>query len=107
MSDGTYNHLGDHTQWSNARMTGVGLSIACGVAGAFTASLMRAAEANRRPVRVLSAQAMQDAEVTVLRAGLSLMKHRLQYSQRAEQELAKRVAELEAEALERAYRGRF
>jgi hypothetical protein len=91
----------------NARMTGVGLGIAGGVAGAFAASLVRAANANRRPVRILSAQAIRDAEAEFLRADLSLMEHRLQYAQRAERELGKRVAELEAAALEREYRSRF
>ena len=45
MSKGTYNHLGDHTQWSNARMTGVGMSIAGVTAGAFASALVRAAHA--------------------------------------------------------------
>jgi hypothetical protein len=51
MSD--QNNLGDHTQWSNAKMTGVGLSIAVGVAGAMTAVLVNAAQARKQPARVL------------------------------------------------------
>jgi hypothetical protein len=47
----------DPSQWSNARMTGVGLSIAGGVAGAFTSLLVGLA--GRRGRRFLSARALR------------------------------------------------
>jgi hypothetical protein len=96
----------DPSQWSNARMTGVGLTVAGGVAGAFTAALVAAAT-NKTPGRVLSMQGAYDAEVNFLRLDNSLMQHRLQYSQRETREKHKRVVELEAQVLELEYRARF
>jgi hypothetical protein len=96
----------DPSAWSNARMTGVGLSIAGGVAGAFTSALVAAA-ANKTPGRVLSAQEAYDAEVNFLRLDNSLMQDRLQYSQRETREERTRNAELEAQVLELEYRARF
>ena len=97
----------DPSEWSNSKVTGVGMSIAGTVGGAMAAVLVNALQANKRPVRELSAQALHDAEVDFLRKDLSLMGLRLQYSQRNGRELGKRVAELEAAAWEREYRDRY
>jgi hypothetical protein len=96
----------DPSAWSNARMTGVGLSIAGGVAGAFTAALVAAAT-NKTPGRVLSMQEAYDAEVAFLRDDNALMVLRLQHSQRETREERKRRAELEEQVLDLEYRARF
>ena len=56
-NQGTYNHLGDHTQWSSSRMTGLGLSIAGGVAAAFTGILVNLA--GQRGRRFISARVLR------------------------------------------------
>lgn len=96
MDKGTYNHLGDHTQWSNARMTGVGLSIAGGVAAAITGVLISAAQARKQPGRVLSAQAAHDAEVGFLQADNALMMLLLEHQHAKTVEAEERAAAAEA-----------
>ena len=68
----------DPSRWSNAQMTGVGLSIAGGVAGAFTAMLVGLA--GHRGRRFISARALRhyhQAGVRIVRLEHDFLKARL------------------------------
>ena len=100
------NNLGgDPSQWSNSRMTGVGLSIAGTVAGAMTSALV-AAVTHRAPQRVFSAKAIRENAEKIHHLEMDVMTALLKYRVLEAKELRKRVAELEAAAVERLYRRR-
>ena len=88
------NNLGpDPSQWSNGQMTSVGGAIAGGLAMAVTASLVRAANANKRPRRVLSAKAIREnaERIHVLEMNVmsALLKHRMDQNVELQAKLAK------------------
>jgi hypothetical protein len=99
---GNRNNLGgDPSQWSNSRMTGVGLSIAGGVAGAMTSVLVNAAQARKRQQRGVSAKQMRMTaeEVHALELHLSsmLLKYRIAQVGERDREIAELKRDLAAE----------
>ena len=92
----TKSSLGpDPSGWSNAKMTGVGLSIAGAIGGAMAAVLVNAMQANQRPPKVYSAKQVRltNEEVHAVELHLSslLLKHRI--GQVGERD--RKIAELE------------
>jgi hypothetical protein len=93
------NNLGDHTQWSNARMTGVGLTIAGGVSAAIGAGLMNMLAARRRPVRYVSAKQVRLTNEEADAAMISLADLLLKHAHGERDAALARAAEAEAELL--------
>jgi hypothetical protein len=76
MTESTFGS--DPSQWSNARMTSVGLTVAGGVAGAFTSLLVSLAGRRRR--RLISARALRQyhqAGVRIVRLERAYLEARL------------------------------
>jgi hypothetical protein len=89
----------DPSEWSNGRMTNVGLSIAGGVAGAFTGALVAAANGGGRPPgRGYSAKKARKSaeEVHELELHLSslLLKHRIGQLGERDREIAELKEEI-------------
>jgi hypothetical protein len=100
----------DPSEWSNARMTSVGLSIAGGVAGAFTGALVAAANGGGRPPRrVYSAKQsrLSTEKVHELELHLAslLLRHRIDQLGERDREIAELKEEIAYERYLRA-RGR-
>jgi hypothetical protein len=93
------NKLGDHTQWSNARMTGVGLTIAGGVSAAVGAGVMNMLAARRRPARYASAKAIRLTNEEADAALISLADLLLKYAHGERDAALARAADAEAELL--------
>jgi hypothetical protein len=99
------NNLGpDPSQWSSAKMTGVGLTIAGGVAVAFGGVLINLIDRRRRPVRYVSAKEIRLADERVMAADLAIMEMRLKRAQTQRNEAETSAAEARADlAQERLY----
>jgi hypothetical protein len=101
----TRNNLGpDPSQWSNSNMTGVGISIAGGVAGMMTSALVAAATGGGRPPgKGYSAKKARLSNEEVLRLDNDLMILRLQHSQTQTKEAVARATAAEERDTERLY----
>jgi hypothetical protein len=96
----------DPSRWSSSKMTGVGLTIAGGVAAAVGGVVMNLLDRRRRPVFV-SAKAVRLTNEQFMAADIALMELRLKHAQTERNEAETRAAEAESNlAQERLARSR-